>query len=408
MTMSTIYLVGHIISWAVFIYFASNTLYLFVIALCGRLIRPQKLILQEEKFQIAVLIPCLREDQIILDTAMQARTHNYPNSRFTVTVIADKLKPETILALRNIPVSVMEVNLNMKSRSLHAALENLQHGSPEIIMILDADNIMAPDCLEKINAAFHAGFEAIQCHRTAKNKNTAVALLDAISEEININLFRRGPSLAGLSAAPIGSGMAFKTGLIREIFSTHGILENPGEDREIDMQLMRRHIKMEFLDDALVYDEKVNNAEIFEKQRVRWLEAQVSHVKRFFDADMKGIQKSFLFYNKFFQNLLLPRVLTLVVFFFLVTLLLSSCLSHLPILAPHPYIWFTMMGLYFLTLFISIPRSFYRMQTLAALTKIPLLMISMIRAVLQMKNKRTEFLHTPKSFTREDGNGNIF
>jgi cellulose synthase/poly-beta-1,6-N-acetylglucosamine synthase-like glycosyltransferase len=403
--MSTIYLIGHIISWAIFIYFAANTLYLFVIALCGRFIKPQQLRLQDEKFKIAILIPCLREDQIILDTALQARTHNYPDSRFTVTVIADKLKSETIDALKKIPVDVMEVSLNMKSRSLHAALEKLKQDNPEIVMILDADNIMGPNCLEKVNAAFHAGFEAIQCHRTAKNKNTPVALLDAISEEININLFRRGPSLAGLSAAPIGSGMAFSTGLIREIFSTQGILENPGEDREIDMQLMRRRIKMEFLDDALVFDEKVNNAEIFEKQRVRWLEAQVNHVRRFFDPDMKGIQKSFLFYNKFFQNLLLPRVLTIVVFFFLTIIIVVQLISHLPILEPPAYAWFAMMGMYFLTLFISIPRSFYRIQTLAALTKIPLLMISMIRAVLQMKTKRTEFLHTPKSFTGQDGNG---
>ncbi len=70
--------------------------------------------------------------------------------------------------------------------------------------------------------------------------------------------------------------------LIREIFSTKEILENPGEDREIDMQLMRRKVKMEFLDDALVYDEKVASAGVFEKQRVRWLEAQLNHVESFF------------------------------------------------------------------------------------------------------------------------------
>lgn len=403
--MNVIYTIGHIFSWAVFIYFAANTLYLFVIALCGRLIRPKKFILQEKKSRIAVLIPCIREDKVILDTAMQARTHNYPDSRFTVTVIADKLKPETLVSLREIPVEVIEVNLNMKSRSLHAALESPQDIDPEVVMILDADNIMAPDCLEKVNAAFISGCEAIQCHRTAKNKNTAVALLDAISEEININLFRRGPALAGLSAAPIGSGMAFKAGLIREIFSTQGILENPGEDREIDMQLMRRHIKMEFLDDALVYDEKVDSAVVFEKQRVRWLEAQLGHVKRFFDSDMKAAQKSFLFYNKFFQNLLLPRVLTLVVFLIVVAFLILQYIFRIDILEPRPVVWFTMMGLYFVTLFISIPRNFYSMQTLGAVSKIPLLMFSMIRAVFKMKKKRTEFLHTPKSFTSGDNNG---
>ena len=124
------------------------------------------------------------------------------------------------------------------------------------------------------------------------------------------------------------------------------------------MQLMQRKIKMEFLDDAFVYDEKVASAGVFEKQRVRWLEAQVNHVRRFFDADMKKAQKTFLFYNKFFQNLLLPRVLTLVVFCILTVTLLVQYFFHLPLLQPSPSIWIAMMGLYFLTLLISIPQQF--------------------------------------------------
>jgi cellulose synthase/poly-beta-1,6-N-acetylglucosamine synthase-like glycosyltransferase len=400
--MNNFYLIGHIFAWAVFLYFAANTLYLFVIALVGRLAKPKIFQLQEDKSRIAVLIPCFREDRIILDTALQARQHDYPFTQFSVTVIADKLLPETILALKQIPVEVLEVNLNMKSRSLHAALETPEISLSEMVMILDADNIMSPGCLEKVNAAFRAGHDAIQCHRTAKNKNTAVALLDAVSEEININLFRRGPALAGLSAAPIGSGMAFKTGLIREIFATQEILANPGEDREIDVQLMRRHIKMEYLDDALVFDEKVASAGVFEKQRVRWMEAQVSHIRRFFDADMKTVQKSFLFYNKFFQNLLLPRALTLVVFCLLLVTLFFQIFFHMPFLQPAPRIWLAMMGLYFLTLLISVPASFYSVQTIRALSKVPLLMISMVRAVLQMKKKRTEFIHTPKSYRSEE------
>jgi cellulose synthase/poly-beta-1,6-N-acetylglucosamine synthase-like glycosyltransferase len=397
--MNTFYFLGHIFSWAIFIYFAANSLYLFVIALCGLVMKGKKFDLQNDKYQIAVLIPCLREDRIIQDTARQAKMHDYPDARFTVTVIADKLKPESLNELRQIPVNILEVDLNMKSRSLHAALESPVVAASDIVMILDADNIMAPGCLEKVNAAFYAGFQAIQCHRTAKNKNTAVALLDAMSEEININLFRRGPAVAGLSAAPIGSGMAFKTSLIRDIFSTQEILVNPGEDREIDMQLMQRKIKMEFLDDAFVYDEKVASAGVFEKQRVRWLEAQVNHLRRFFDSDMKKAQKTFLFYNKFFQNLLLPRVLTLVVFCILTATLLVQYFFHLPLLQPSPSIWIAMMVLYFLSLLISIPSSFYSMKTLVALSHVPLLMFSMIRAVLQMKKKRTEFIHTPKSFT---------
>ena len=395
------YLICHMITWAVFIYFAANTLYLFVMALFGRLTRGRKYIIQSEKHRIAVLIPSFREDQVIVDTAIQTRAHDYPGSRFTVTVIADKLKPETMQRLKQIPVNVLEVNLGMKSRSLHAALESPGIRDSEIVMILDADNIMAAGCLEKVNAAFHAGIKAMQCHRTAKNKNSEVALLDAMSEEINTNLFRRGPALAGLSATPNGSGMAFDTTLIRDIFSTREILENPGEDREVDMQLIQRNIKMEFLDDAYIYDEKVTTAGVFEKQRIRWMEAQVNHVRRFFDGDMKTAQKTIIFINKFFQNLLLPRVLTLVVFSIITTILLIQHYFQLPLIRPAFAVWASMMGLYLLTLLISIPRIFYSTRTLWALSRLPLLMYAMMRAVLQMKKKRREFIHTPKTFVNK-------
>ncbi len=61
-------------------------------------------------------------------------------------------------------------------------------------------------------------------------------------------------------------------------------------------------------------------------------------VRRFFDSDMKNAQKTFLFYNKFFQNLLLPRVLTLVVFCILIATLLFNTIFHLPLLQPSPSI----------------------------------------------------------------------
>jgi cellulose synthase/poly-beta-1,6-N-acetylglucosamine synthase-like glycosyltransferase len=301
-----------------------------------------------------------------------------------------------------IPVDVLEVDLSMKSRSLHAAFMSPKVAESDIAVILDADNVMAPGCLEKVNDAFQAGCQALQCHRTAKNMNTPIALLDAMSEEINIHLFRRGPVAAGLSAQPLGSGMAFRTALINEILSTPSILENPGEDREIDMQLLRRKIKMEFLDDALVYDEKVSVASVFEKQRVRWLEAQLTHAGRFFDGDMKKARRSVVFYNKLFQILLLPRVLTIVVFFFTGLVLLLQTIFRIPLLEPRPAIWLVMMGLYLLTLFISIPVRFYRLKTLLALLHLPVLMFSMMRAVSQMKKKRREFIHTPKSFISED------
>jgi len=57
------------------------------------------------------------------------------------------------------------------------------------------------------------------------------------------------------------------------------------------------------------------------------------------------------------------------------------------------------MLLYAITLFISIPNSYYNLTTFKAILHIPVLMASMVKALFQLKKNRKEFLHTPKSFT---------
>ncbi|PWT75990.1 MAG: hypothetical protein C5B59_07550 [Bacteroidetes bacterium] len=387
-------------SLLIFLYVFISTCYLFILALGGTIVKGEQFTVNPVKKKIAVIVPTYKEDHIIPDTAQKAARHDYPQEFFSIMVVADDLQPDTIQTLRQIPVETLEVSERMKSRSINRALEELSDRSFDIVMILDADNIMADGCLEKVNDAFHNGYKAVQCHRTAKNKHTTVALLDAISEEININLFRRGPANLGLSAAPIGSGMAFDFELIKEIFSSEEILNNPGEDREIDLELMKRKIKMEFINDALVYDEKVSSTEVFEKQRVRWLEAQVNHVKRFFHSDMNKAPKTALYFNKFFQNLLLPRILFLLLYTIVFILLLIQLILSVRILYPGPGWWLASIFLYGMTLLISIPSIYYSRETFKALLHVPVMMLSMVKALLKIKKNRKEFLHTPKSFTK--------
>ncbi|MEP7278925.1 MAG: glycosyltransferase [Bacteroidota bacterium] len=391
-------IVVKLLFFLVFLYLAAGIVYLLVMAIAGRFGRRPLYTTGNHKKRIAVIIPSYKEDDIIIDTARSASQHNYQADRFTVLVVADKLQPETIVQLRQIPVTVLEADVDMKARSMHAALQYLDEDSFDIAMILDADNIMGDDCLEKINAAFLQGCEAVQCHRTAKNEQTPVAVLDAISEEININLFRRGPAIMGISAAPAGSGMAFSFGLIKQIFSVEHILSNPGEDREIDMQLLKHKIFMHFIDDAYVYDEKVSSKGVFEKQRVRWLEAQVNHTRRFFDTEMKNIPKTAIFYAKFFQNLLLPRLLLIMVLSVFFILISIEWIFSVDFLLPAHAWWLGLIVIYAGVLILSVPARFYTFRTVKAIGHVPVLMISMVKALLKIKTGRKEFIHTPKTF----------
>jgi cellulose synthase/poly-beta-1,6-N-acetylglucosamine synthase-like glycosyltransferase len=391
----------HFFLAVLFFYLLSTLFYLLVLAVAGHWGKLKSYTSHPEKSRIAVLLPSYKEDNIIVDSARKAQQQTYPADRYDVVVIADSLQAATILRLESIPVRVVKVQFekSMKARSLNAAFRELPGAYYDLALILDADNIMSPDCLEKVNHAFQDGRQVIQCHRTAKNKNTPVAILDALSEEVNNTIFRRGQRALGLSCALIGSGMAFRYDLIKDIFALPRIQDNPGEDREVDIQLVKKGISVEYIEDAYIYDEKVQRKEVFEQQRTRWLATQVDHLKRFLSKDMRAVFTKRIYLHKLFQCLFLPRLLLLLVFLLLAVAGCIDAFTGTGILFPPREWWLAPVALYGLTLAIAIPASFYNRRTFRALLQIPVLMLSMVKALLRIKRNKTGFLHTPKEFS---------
>ena len=64
-----------------------------------------------------------------------------------------------------------------------------------------------------------------------------------------------------------------------------------GFDKELELKLLRDREKIEYLHNALVYDEKVQKATVFANQRKRWLSAQFIYFRRFF---FSGLRELFL------------------------------------------------------------------------------------------------------------------
>lgn len=102
--------------------------------------------------------------------------------------------------------------------------------------------------------------QAIQAHRTAKNRNTDIAVLDGLSEEVNNSIFRRGHVRLGISSALIGSGMIFNYQWFHDNVKH---LVTTGEDKELEVLLLKQRIFIEFLDEVYVYDEKTQGEKGF-------------------------------------------------------------------------------------------------------------------------------------------------
>ena len=184
--MSYLILFVEILQLTLFVYLGLATLYIAIFGLASLFPQPKKQTKENRQRKFAVLIPGYKEDNVIVDVAADALIQDYPSHLYEVIVIADSFKPETLAALRAIPVRVVEVTfeISKKSKALNKCMQVIGDDY-DVALILDADNIMDHDVLKKINEAFNQGFQAVQGHRTAKNTNTDFAILDAVSEEIN-------------------------------------------------------------------------------------------------------------------------------------------------------------------------------------------------------------------------------
>jgi cellulose synthase/poly-beta-1,6-N-acetylglucosamine synthase-like glycosyltransferase len=382
-----------LLSWLFYligVFLLLNVLYLLFFAIAGHWKTPRLPEVKATYFRrICVFIPAYKADDVILETAPAAQQHTY-QGQLQVCVVADSLHPATIQALRNQGIETVEVQFekSTKGKALLAALKVVPARLYDIAVVLDVDNVMAKDFLNQVNAAFASGYRVVQGHRTAKNLDSPFAVLDACNEEINNHIFRQGHASLGMSAALIGSGMAFEYDYFKELIQDIG--DTPGEDKEIDFRIVKSRIKIGYLPHAYVYDEKIPNSQAFTTQRTRWIAAQIEFLQKYiWEGPVQLWQGNIEFFDKVLQTLLVPRILLLG----LLGVLFLISLLKLPF-CPRSWYWATLLGGAGGALLLSLPARLYNRQVARALLHLPIALGSMIVALLQIKKAKTSFLHT--------------
>jgi len=388
----------NIIEIVFYSYLGLASIYIFIFALSGLFYRNKKDFVASKERKFAVLIPGYKEDAVIVNVAKQATLQDYPKDKYDVIVIADSFSESTLTELRKLPirVEVVEFEVSKKSKALNLCMKRIGD-EYDIAMILDADNIMESNVLSKMNMAFERGNTAVQGHRTAKNLHANFAILDAMSEEINNHIFRKGHRVLGLSSALIGSGMGLDYHLFKKTMAT---VDSVGEDKEVELKILRNKHKIEYVHDALIYDEKTSKSDVFVNQRRRWIAAQLDYFKsNFLDGLGQLITKGNIdYFDKVLQMIMPPRIILAGVLFIITSI--SALFHFIPITNLNSLFisgfetWLTVLGLTFLALLISIPTKFYNGKTFMAMLKIPHGFLLMLISLMKIKGASKKFLHT--------------
>ena len=380
----------HIIDWTVWFIILGSVAYVAFFAIISLFYEKedqfatQAAALKDEMTRFLILYPAYNEDRVIINAVEQFLLQEYPKSHYTVVVISDHMQPKTNNYLRSLPITLLTPTFekSSKAKAMQYAMTEVT-GDFDNVVILDADNVVRPDFLSQLNILCSI-YDAIQCHRCAKNANNDVAVLDGTSEEINNTIFRKAHNRLGLSSALIGSGMCFDYELFKKnVFQ----LSTAGEDREMEALLLHQEIFIKYAPDIHVFDEKVSSQENFQQQRMRWMTVQIQSLF----SNLPKIPRAIIhgkinFIDKTIQQALIPRsilIVLLTVISILVTLLVPEWCEK----------WWILLAILAASLFIAIPSQL-RARSFSKVFTIPVLVIRMLRNLLHIDRKNTDFIHT--------------
>ena len=401
----------HIIDIALWLFMAASAIYILFFALVSTLwkkrvsrlttyLTGQVLAMRrKDHFSYLVLYPAYNEDRVIVNSVQNFLAQYYPYNSFHVAVISDHMQPETNKKLAELPITLLlpVFDKSSKAKAMQYAMDHFQKAEVkgqrsedfDYVVILDADNVVEPHFLEQLNIECAKGYKAIQCHRCAKNSDNDVAVLDGVSEEINNTIFRKAHNRIGLSSALIGSGMCFDYQWFKD--NVHK-LTTAGEDRELEALLLQQKVYIQYEPDIHVFDEKVSNKDNFQKQRLRWMTAQIQSLFSLLSYIPQAVRTlNFDFIDKTIQQALIPRSMLVVATFgmaFLITVF-SMFFS---------FYWFIKWWCLFLAiciaLYIATPKQLRSHSVFGKILSLPKLVWKMVLNIIKLDRKNTDFIHT--------------
>ncbi|MBE6954175.1 MAG: glycosyltransferase [Ruminococcaceae bacterium] len=275
-----------------------------VIGFCARAKRYPK---TDKRFRYGVLIAARNEAAVVGNLIDSILAQTYPRELVTVFVVADNCTDETAAICRAHGAVVYERHDPAKARkgwAMQFLTEQIarDYGSDAFdgFFVFDADNLLAPDFIERMNEAFAAGHRVVTSYRNTKNFDT-----NFISAAYGIHFYHnsmachRPRSVLGLGTHLTGTGYLFDAKLIADGWH----YTNLTEDDELSSSLAAKGIFVGYCEAAEFYDEQPVDFGTVLRQRTRWARGRIVNFFKNGMAVGAGIfrHKSFTCYDLFFH-----------------------------------------------------------------------------------------------------------
>ena len=222
------------------------------------------------KTKFAVLIPARNEEQVIGNIIESLQAQVYPKELFDILVIPNNCTDDTEGAARRAGAEVIFCPnpVSTKGEVLHQILDCLK-GKYDGYIVFDADNIVDPQFLARMNDAVAAGARVAKSRQCALNPydNWVSGGYDLYFQSHTIlHNLPRDPFK--LSAKLVGTGFMVTDSLLQEMGGWNTVTLT--EDIEFAVQCALEGERVYYVYDALTYDEEPLSFAVSMRQRRRW------------------------------------------------------------------------------------------------------------------------------------------
>ena len=235
---------------------------------------------------VRVVIPAHDEAAVVGSLVSDLMDQTHPAEATDVVVIADRCTDDTATVAAPARVIERTSGTEGKGAALAWYLDKEELESDEVLVVVDADNRVPNNLLERISDEVSAGHDVVQVYLDSTNPDqSAMAMAYAMSYWAGNRMVQLARSNLGWSADLGGTGMAFTGDVLTAVGGFAGGLT---EDQDLGVRLALAGKRVEWLHDVRIYDEKPTDAASAIRQRARWMAGKRQVARTYLGALWRG------------------------------------------------------------------------------------------------------------------------
>lgn len=219
--------------------------------------------------KFAILIAARNEAQVIGDLIKSLKEQNYPDDLYDIYSLINNCSDNTLEVAKKAGSKILNVTVPVKSKGdvLKFTFNKLKKKNYDAYIIFDADNVVHPDFLQKMNNTYLSGYRVAQGRKDSKNiEDNWLSTSYSLFYYVQNFFFNKARMKINGAAAINGTGFMVAKSIMDEGFDPKTVTE----DIELSIQCVLKGIEIAYVEDAITYDEQPTKFKDSWHQRSRW------------------------------------------------------------------------------------------------------------------------------------------